>query len=113
MPYDVVIHDNFHYMDPSERYGSGRFATAQDAATHCRQIVDEYLLSALKPGMSADDLWSNYTMFGEDPFIVGVDAPSVRFSAWDYARERCDVLCATSAAGDSPTSGSGQTASGE
>jgi len=31
-------------------------------------------------------------MFGEDPFIVGVNVLPVRFSAWDYARRRSDVL---------------------
>ena len=100
MPYSVMVDDNYHHMDESERYPSGRFATAEGAAAHCRQIVDEYLLSALVPGMSAQDLWDSYKMFGEDPFIVAVDAPPVHFSAWGYARKRCEVLCASSAAGD-------------
>ena len=97
MPYDVIVADNFHYMDRSEHYGSGRFKTAEDAAAHCREIVDEFLLSALTPGMTAEALWTSYMMFGEDPFIVGVDAPQVRFSAWNYARERCGILCAATA----------------
>ena len=34
-------------------------------------------------------LYDHYTSFGDDPSIraIGADVPSVRFSAWDYARE--------------------------
>lgn len=99
MPYVVMVDDNFHYMDEDERYKHGEFADSGVATEHCRQIVDEYLASAYKPGMSAKELWDSYVSFGEDPFIVSVDAPQARFSAWDYAKERCQVLCC----GQSPT----------
>ena len=101
MPYQVIACDNFHYMDESERTTSRLFDTAEEAAAHCRWIVDDYLLTALKPGMTAEQLWDSYTSFGEDPFIVGVDAPQVKFSGWDYARERCQLLCATGTDDDS------------
>jgi hypothetical protein len=84
-----MVDDNFHYMDEDERYTHGEFADAGAAIEHCRQIVDEYLESAYKPGMSAEELWESYTSFGEDPFIRSVDAALVHFSAWDYARDRC------------------------
>lgn len=93
MPYVVMVDDNFHYMDEDERYKHGEFADADVAIEHCRQIVDEYLASAYKPGMSAIELWDSYVSFGEDPFVVCVDAPQVRFSAWEYAKERCRLLC--------------------
>ena len=93
MPYDVMTDDNFRFADPSARTGSGRYETAEDAAAHCRKIVDQCLAEALEPGMSAEDLWSSYKMFGEDPFIVARGSPPASFSAWDYARERCQVLC--------------------
>ena len=93
MPYVVMVDDNFHYMDEDERYRHGEFADAGVAIEHCRQIVDEYLESALKPGMSAEELWDSYKSFGEDPFIQSVDVAPVRFSAWDYARGRCADLC--------------------
>jgi len=93
MPYVVMVDDNFHYMDEDERYRHGEFADAGVAIEHCRQIVDEYLESALKPGMSAEQLWDSYKSFGEDPFIQSVDVTPVRFSAWDYARGRCLDMC--------------------
>ena len=96
MPYVVMVDDNFHYMDEGEdeRYKHGEFADAGLAIGHCRKIVDEYLESANKAGVSASELWDSYVSFGEDPFILSVDAPEVRFSAWEYAKERCRVLCA-------------------
>lgn len=93
MPYVVMVDDNFHYMDEDERYMLGEFADAGVAIEHCRRIVNEYLESAYKPGMQSSELWGSYTSFGEDPFIRSEDVTPVRFSAWDYARERCAAMC--------------------
>jgi hypothetical protein len=93
MPYVVMVDDNFHPQDEDERYELGEFADGAEAIEHCRRIVDGFLESGYKTGMSASELFSHYTTFGEDPFIVSRDAPKVSFSAWDYARERCRELC--------------------
>ena len=93
MPYVVMVDDNFHYMDEDERYKLGEFAEAGVAIEHCRRIVDEYLESAYKPGMQSSELWDSYVSFGEDPFILSVDATPVGFSAWDYGRGRCAEIC--------------------
>jgi hypothetical protein len=37
--------------------------------------------------------FSLYTTFGEDPFIRP-EHDGHRFSAWEYARLRCELLCA-------------------
>jgi hypothetical protein len=47
----------------------------------------------MKPGMSAEALFRAYTMFGEDPVIDALGPDGKRFSAWDYARQRCGELC--------------------
>ena len=91
-PYRVLVDDNFHYRDESERYTLGTFATCAEAMAACRRIVDEFLLDQYKPGMAAEELCSLYTGFGEDPFIVGAD-PTCRFSAWSYATARCAEIC--------------------
>jgi hypothetical protein len=96
MGYQVLIDDNFHYQDESERVQHGMFATADEALVACRSIVDDFLDGAFKPGMSAESLYGLYTSFGEDPFIRAVDpkdAP-VTFSAWEYARRRCEEMAA-------------------
>jgi hypothetical protein len=52
--------------------------------------------------MSAESLFDGYTNWGDDPSITrisGVD-PTVNFSAWKYAKERCREIC-----GDTPSSG--------
>jgi hypothetical protein len=92
MTFKVLIDDNFHYMDTDARTSYGEFETQEAAIDACKQIVNECLLSAYKPGMSATVLYSNYTMFGDDPYIIGGEG--VVFSAWNYAKERCAEICA-------------------
>ena len=93
MPYRVMVDDNFHYQDESERYEHGTFATLAEAVAACRQIVDDDLEGHLKPGITADELYTIYTMFDRDPFILVPDGePRAGFSAWNYARERCGAL---------------------
>jgi hypothetical protein len=93
--YKVLVDDNFHYMDESEQVEDGVFA-AEEAIAECKEIVDDDLNSAIRgrPHLTANELFELYTLFGPDPFIVpiskGDEAPN--FSAWDYARERCQVL---------------------
>jgi hypothetical protein len=89
-PYVVLVDDNFHYQKEEERYRAGDYATLEEAVSKCRSIVDDFLKSGLKHGMSSKELYEQYCMFGEDPFIRG---PEAGFSAWDYARQRCDELC--------------------
>lgn len=92
MPYVVLVDDNGRYMDSSFRCRDGEFATAEEAIARCRQIVDEYLDDAekIEGRDSATRLWESYTMFGEDPFIVATDVTPASFSAWSYARRRCE-----------------------
>jgi hypothetical protein len=70
-------------IDSSDRV----FATADEAVAACKRIVDECLL----PGTTAAAL---YESFGDGPLIVPVDPADalVAFSAWAYAKERCEVL---------------------
>src|SRR3989344_4643828 len=92
MTFKVYVDDNFHYMDESERYEQGEYETYDEAVAVCKKIVDEYLISAHKDQMTADELYESYKSFGEDPFIVPADEKT-RFSAWKYAKERCKELC--------------------
>jgi hypothetical protein len=100
-PFAVVIADNFHYMDESENYEHGKFETLEAAIAAAKRIVDEFLVSAMQPGITADALYSQYTSLGDDPYITGSKEPGVPFSAWDYAKSRCSELCASQAASSS------------
>ena len=92
--YKVMVDDNFHHQDPDERWELGTYATLEEALAVCRGRVDQSLKEQYQPGMSAEDLYNRYTSFGDDPFIVVTDgtAKGAEFSAWRYAKERCDAI---------------------
>jgi hypothetical protein len=92
MRYKIYVDDNFHYMDESERYLKGAYETAEAAIGAVKAIVDAELKSYYKPDMPAHELYALYKHFGEDPFIVS-EGRDCTFSAWDYARERCQQIC--------------------
>ncbi len=81
--FEVYVDDNFHYMDESERYLNGKYETEEEALSVCKKIVDDYLIKAYKPEMTAKQLYESYVNFGEDPFIKGGS-----FRAWSYAEKR-------------------------
>ena len=90
--YEVVVASNFHYMDQSEHYVAGVFENAEDALRSAKTIVDASL-PAYQPGVTAEQMFDAYKAFGEHPFIVPATDAS-RFSAWDYAAQRCKEICA-------------------
>jgi hypothetical protein len=94
MSFTVFVADNFHYMDESKTYKLGEFESLEPALEASKRIVDEYLSSAYQADMTAAQLYQSYVNFGEDPYIIPSEAEGGRFSAWTYARERCDAICA-------------------
>lgn len=90
--FTVMVDENGHYRDEGERYEHGTFGCYDEVLAACRRIVDEFLMLQHRPGMAAAELYSLFTTFGEDPFIVP-ERPEGQFSAWAYARLRCDQLC--------------------
>jgi hypothetical protein len=90
-----MVDDNFHYMDESERWELGVFASAEEALEACRRLVDRSLADGYKAGATAAELFAHYKSFGDDPFIVALDdAPKPSFSAWTYAQARAVELTA-------------------
>jgi hypothetical protein len=99
-PYRVMVDDNFHYMDESERWQLGAFATAEQAVAACQKLVDEWLTQNHKPGMTSNELYGQYTTFGDDPYVLAPDgAARVGFSAREYARVRVEAMCGTPLSG--------------
>lgn len=86
--YIVMIDDNFHYMDEDHRYKHGEFSTYNEAVRACKKIVDEELADMLKDGTPKEKLSATWSMYGEDPFIIG---GSKIFSARDYIIEKAGV----------------------
>ena len=69
--FELFVDDNFHFMDEDERYKSGSFDTYEEAVVAAKAIVDSFLENHYEPGMTAESLYKGYSMYGEDPFIVG------------------------------------------
>ena len=92
--YKVLINDNAHYMDESERADHSVFANADEAVAACKEIVDDDLNAMWKPGTTAKELYRLYVAFGPDPFVAPLNPndPGVEFSAWTYAKGRCKEL---------------------
>jgi len=95
MTFTVYVDDNYNYMDESRRWTLGSFNTYQAAAAAAKKLVDAFLLEHYTSGMTAEDLFSGYRGYGEDPFIMGEEPEleSERFSAWKYAEQRCNKIC--------------------
>jgi hypothetical protein len=92
MKYSVRVDENSHYMDESHRYSAGEFEDCETATATCRRIGDDFLAASYSAGMNADHLLRTYKMFGEDPWISSGD-DECKFSAWDYASQRCEEIC--------------------
>lgn len=89
-PYTVMVESHGAYREPGYKHGTYPDATSAVAA--CRRIVDDFLMARKEAhGQSAESLFRLYSLFGEDPYVLGPDA--VDFSSWDYARQRCADLC--------------------
>ena len=95
--FHVRVDDNYHFMDEAERYALGAYASLEAAVAAAQALVDRDVLAAYRPGVTAAQLYEQYTAFGPDPFIVPPEGVAVAFSAWAYARGRCEALCGASA----------------
>jgi hypothetical protein len=89
--YSVFVDDNYNLPPDDERYKLGDFTTLDEAVAACKRMVDEFLKSHVSLDKSAAERYEDYTHFGPDPFIVtdDPDAAHPAFSAWNYAKERC------------------------
>ena len=92
MAFRVLVDDNFHYQDESERYEAGVYDSLDEAIRVCRGIVDRDLAHQYQPGMTADELYHRYASFGEDPFIT--DTQGAGRPPGEVLLERLDVRTA-------------------
>lgn len=87
--YRVYVDDNFHYMDKSECWVLGDYATYEEALAASRKIVEDFFEDG-DPCTPSKEAYQAYIMMGDDPYIIPLGAapwPSTRFSAWGYAKE--------------------------
>ena len=88
----VFVDDNYHYQDESERYKKGDYKSYGEAIAASKEIVDDFLTTAYKKGMTASELYESYTRFGDDPYVIS-EREFPRYSSWEYAKERSAEIC--------------------
>lgn len=94
MKFHLRVYDNFHYMDESEAYNNGEYATYEDALVGAKAIVDEFLEFNWRPGMKPDDLIVSFAFYGEDPIILPDEHGEYeRFSSRNYVDTRAAEIC--------------------
>lgn len=88
----LKVYDNAHYQDEDETSTRGPYPSVSHAIRAAREIVDASLRSEKAQARSAADLLQRYKVYGEDPMVIGPDAP--QFSAWTYAAARAAQMFA-------------------
>ena len=90
--YRVYVDDNYHYMDEGERYAVGSYSLLEEAIERCKEITIKSLEDLIEKGITPEKLHAQWSMFGEDPFIVGGDG-KVPFSARKFiTTELCEII---------------------
>ena len=92
MSHTVRVGEKHHPMEADSRSAHVEFESHAAAVNSAQEIIESQLTSSYTPGMSAEALYQSYTSFGEDSVIVGPEG--TRFSVWEYAKTRCDVIAA-------------------
>ena len=78
--YKVLIDDNYHSMGESKPLDGGEFHSLEAAIEKCREITVSSLEHMYEKGITPEKLSAQWSLFGDDPFIVG-GTGSVPFSA--------------------------------
>ncbi|MFZ2284959.1 MAG: hypothetical protein WAV86_13890 [Lutibacter sp.] len=92
--FHLRVYDNFHYMDESQAYNYGQFATYEEALIAAKAIVDEFFEHNWKSGVTPDYLNVQYCLYGEDPIILPNEHGKLEsFSARTYASISAEEIC--------------------
>jgi len=91
--FEVVMLDNFHFMDEGEDYVAKRFDTYDEAVSYSKGIIDSEFLNMVKPDDTAETLLRKWSGFSETPFVRGPKpATADDFRATEYVKSRVVVL---------------------
>ena len=101
--YLVKVVDNFHRWDSDwlvQQYGP--FPSYAAAVDCCKRCIDHELDRLYEQSLGADPemLFRTFTSMGDEPYISGSSSVAQgskgceEYSPRDYARQRCDQICA-------------------
>lgn len=82
-----VVHvvDHAHYMEEEGEYIRGEFTNRGEAEAKCKEIIDRSLEELFSVGISAEDLFKQFMLYGEEASCEG-------FDSMEYIRLRCTEL---------------------
>ena len=90
--YKVIVDDNYHHGDESERYPVGSYDSLEEAINKCKELTIESLEYFYETGITPENLSAQWALFGEDPYIFGGEG-SVPFSARKFiTTELCQLI---------------------
>ncbi len=81
----VHVRDHAHYMEEEGEYTRGEFASREEAEAKCKEIIDRSLEELFSVGMSAEDLFKQFMLYGEEASCEG-------FESGEYIRLRSEEL---------------------
>jgi hypothetical protein len=81
----VQVTDHAHYMEEEGEYTRGEFAVREEAEVKCKEIIDRSLGELFSLGISAEDLFKQFMLYGEEASCEG-------FDSMEYIRLRCEEL---------------------
>ena len=90
MTIKLFVQDQNEYGNPTAAREVGVFATRAEALAAAQNRVDAGLKELFVTGIRADDLFRQWSLFGEDLFLVPDEEPL--FSAFTYAKVRSNEL---------------------
>jgi hypothetical protein len=94
MAFHLIIHNNFQYSDVSEIDDACSYSTYEDALFRVKALIDKFLVTNWKRGISPEELLAIFNLFGNDPSIISDDYVEYEhFSARNYSIKRVKVIC--------------------
>lgn len=87
----LVVQDFSNYGESDASREVGSFATPAEALAAAQARVEACLKEFFTPNISAEDLFQQWSLFGEDVFLIP-DEGEPPFSAMAYAKERSHAM---------------------
>ena len=88
--YTVKIDDNYHSMYEEDSLTDKSYDNLKEAVKRCEEITVRSLEDVYEEGITSEKLSAQWSMFGEDPFIVREEGEKdeVPFSARSFITDK-------------------------
>lgn len=94
--YEVLVDDNYHHANESDRYTAGSYVSLDEAIDKCREITIKSLEHFYEEGITPEALSAQWAMFGEDPYVFGgrgaVPFSARKFVSTELCKEIIDAM---------------------